>query len=149
MEKINIGVYWTLKRGESNHYLIEKAKLVWNTYVNCYWITWMWFPKADFIFNWKTPIQLEIEVYEVTDENMLKNLDRLEWHPNWYERMFIDTPIWPVQIYQMKTERVNYLPTKEDNNVHYLVSQWDNKYSWSTILYNKMKQDVKNIWLSR
>lgn len=34
---------------------------------------------------------LKVELYEVTDAEMLKRLDQLEWHPRWYVRTPVRT----------------------------------------------------------
>lgn len=59
-----------------------------------------------------TPIT--IEVYRVSDTNMMENLDSLEGHPGWYRRELIDTPFGRSWIYIMPQGSYFGRPIVED-----------------------------------
>jgi len=104
MKKL-IWVYWTLKEWYWNSYLLRGAVKLRDDFAKIQALSWSGFPVATFTDtsageSWHAI--LKIEVYEVIDEQMLSNLDRLEWHPNWYRRMEITTHNWlQIEIYNM------------------------------------------------
>lgn len=75
---------------------------------------------------------LKIELYEVTDEDMLARLDALEGHPRWYRRTPVITEDGKkIEIYHMppdqnrtpeSKEYMNYMFESEDSN--YLYYNW-------------------------
>lgn len=106
-----IAVYWTLKMWNGNNGLLSWSKFIWIDYVKCYGITWTWFPVAS--FKWEREwIELEVELYEVSEE-VLKNIDRLEWYnpPNHirYDRIPVTTTMWKmdVQIYHQDIKTID------------------------------------------
>ncbi len=77
-----VAVYGSLKKGFGNHRLLERAKMIGET-----------FTKPEFHMGSfgafpgivKGDKKVKVEVYEV-DNNTFKNLDRLEGYPNFYNR---------------------------------------------------------------
>ena len=81
-QKYFVGVYGTLKKGESNHGLLSDSKFIGGGFT---------LPKFSLISLGGFPgilpgdSSVSIEVYKV-DEATFKRLDRLEGHPSFYTR---------------------------------------------------------------
>lgn len=92
-------------------------------------ITGTSFPKITFPFNEIVSNYIEVELYEVNDEE-LRDLDRLEWHPGWYERIKMTTTSWEeCEVYHMPIEQNEWT----DNREEYLLTQpleEISMYSW-------------------
>lgn len=76
---------------------------------------------------------LKIELYEVTDENMLARLDSLEWHPRWYRRTPIKTLSGEsIEIYNMPIDQ-NSSPSSEEYMTQMFEKEDDNfiYYNWN------------------
>ena len=134
---MNIAVYGTLKKGFWNHPLMDGLEFIKKSFVKCYWITWGWFPTAQFkqLKNTDERILLEVEVYEIPNSsqgnNKLQQIDSLEWHPSRYERIQIkdeDEDI--IEIYHQST---NSVIDKEQ-----LVHIEDNKYARKALSINEV-----------
>jgi len=85
-----MAVYGTLKKGFWNHLLIKQQNFIWKDFVKCYWIKGSGFPIGDFKTNKERKedfIRLEVEIYNITDSEILANVDRLEWAPDRYQRV--------------------------------------------------------------
>jgi gamma-glutamylaminecyclotransferase len=82
-----IFVYGTLKRGFGNNTLLARAKLLApaTTVQKFKMYSYGGFP-AVFESNEDCTAHVAGEIYEVSDENTMANLDGLEGHPDWYRR---------------------------------------------------------------
>jgi gamma-glutamylcyclotransferase (GGCT)/AIG2-like uncharacterized protein YtfP len=82
MNKELVAVYGTLKKGESNHYLLKDSTFVAEGITNEEYdmVSMGSFPSI--ISGGKI---IKVEIYEV-DEATLKRLDQLEGHPHFYRR---------------------------------------------------------------
>ena len=159
MESKIIWVYGTLKTGYGNHYLLQPLTSVKSDYVLFHKLTWVWFPIVTFApeamilpedvdsnqkmigsknqnpqtMTTEKKKVIKIELYEVTDENMLARLDSLEWHPRWYRRTPIKTLSGEsIEIYNMPLDQntsqsseayMAQMFEKEDDNFIY--------YNWN------------------
>lgn len=118
-----IAVYWTLKKQYGNHRLIEKCEFIWEDLLPFVKIRWEWFPIADFVWAMWDKL-LKVELYKITDYETLQNVDRLEWHPNWYKRIEVTTASWKtVEVYDMTNKDFT------DDSERFHVS--DNIYCWN------------------
>ena len=128
-KKTIIATYWTLKRSERNHYLLSSATYLKKSFLPFIKITGTSFPKITFPFNEIVSNYIEVELYEVNDEE-LRDLDRLEWHPGWYERIKMTTTSWEeCEVYHMPIEQNEWT----DNREEYLLTQpleEISMYSW-------------------
>ncbi len=78
-----IFVYGTLKQGFHNHYLLEQSK-----YVGTGWTSEKYAMYQDgipYVVKDESVSRIQGEVYSIDDET-LESLDRLERHPEWYNR---------------------------------------------------------------
>lgn len=81
-----IGVYGTLKKNEGNHHLLEGSECLGNRVLYNIGIT----DRPGFPFAYKKDgFRTTIEIYEVNNY-VLKSIDSLEGHPDWYKREKID-----------------------------------------------------------
>lgn len=89
---IRVFVYGTLKRGKSNHRLLENSTFLGRTAVKGKFkmVDLGWYPGVILNPDAKEPINLYGEVYRVSEET-LDILDSLEGHPNYYCRNQIPT----------------------------------------------------------
>lgn len=89
-DKTFVAVYGSLKRGFNNHHIIKETPFIGKGLtVNRYAM----YNLGGFPFITKEEIgKVSVEVYDVTDPNILFNLDDLEGHPDFYcrERIEID-----------------------------------------------------------
>lgn len=76
-------VYGTLKRSFHNHYLLEKAEYLGTGYTRSKYA--MYKSGIPFVIKTEQVSNIHGELYQI-DENTLKQLDRLEGHPDWYCR---------------------------------------------------------------
>ena len=83
MSKHLVSVYGTLRKGYWNHRLLETSELV--TVGKTSEKMLMTASGIPYVSKTKPLSQIKVEVYEVNDDT-LKNLDRLEGHPRFYER---------------------------------------------------------------
>lgn len=88
-------VYGTLKRGEGNHYHLEKAVFIGEDSIQGVLFDLGPFPAAVDLLSVPPHIRsratgrINGEVYEVTNE-IITRLDRLEGHPTFYRRDVVD-----------------------------------------------------------
>jgi gamma-glutamylaminecyclotransferase len=77
-------VYGTLKQGYNNHYLLKESKLLGEAITKpLYQVYANWFPLA---FLNPKGLPMVGEVYEIEDENTIKELDHLEGNGSFYKR---------------------------------------------------------------
>lgn len=98
MEKKLYAVYGTLKKGFGNHRILEDNPLVFEGTVNIpfYMVSLGGFPG---ILKDDKSNSIYIEVYEVSDQETEKRLDRLEGYPSFYNKEIIDTPVGKAYVY--------------------------------------------------
>jgi gamma-glutamylaminecyclotransferase len=83
MKKHLVFVYGSLKKGLSNHRLLERAEFIGHGHTLTGYTMWGgWFPE---IAPCRAGYQVEGEAYLI-DDIELQNLDRLESHPRFYRR---------------------------------------------------------------
>ncbi len=80
-------VYGTLLRGEYNHYILNNAGFLGETETRAIFKLYDLGSFPAMVAGGFTGIKGEI--YSVTP-NILNQLDSLEGHPNWYERIIVD-----------------------------------------------------------
>lgn len=82
-----VAVYGTLKKGFHNHHYLIGSKLLGSgvTKHDHYVMLSAGIPYVCKCVDEEKMGRISVEVYEV-DDNTLKNLDRLEGHPEWYKR---------------------------------------------------------------
>jgi len=129
---MKMAVYGTLKRGFWNNILIKDQQFEGTQFVKCYGITWSGFPIANFKkTEWVDPILLEVEVFNITDQKIIDQVDRLEGHPTRYERIVVTTEEWnKVEIY---TQDVTEIDATNLINIE------DNKYARKLLSINKQQ----------
>jgi gamma-glutamylcyclotransferase (GGCT)/AIG2-like uncharacterized protein YtfP len=95
-------VYGTLKKGYSNHHFMFKSKYIKNTEIkgSLYLKKDRYFPHLIL----KGEDLIECEIYEVS-ENCLTYLDRLEGHPNFFERKELEIENEKMFIYEYKIQK--------------------------------------------
>jgi len=84
-----VAVYGTLKEWFYNHYLIKDFKKVWEDYIKFEALEDCGFPCVK--FNDKSDKEILVELYEVDTEEWMERLDRLEWVPTLYHRLYTKT----------------------------------------------------------
>jgi gamma-glutamylcyclotransferase (GGCT)/AIG2-like uncharacterized protein YtfP len=79
-------VYGTLKQGRGNHRILETSKLINSaeTVKEFTMYSLGMFPAV--VPDNKLPTKIKGEVYEVTDPEVARRLDRLEGYPSFYDR---------------------------------------------------------------
>ena len=93
-----VGVYGTLKKGKGNHQnYLGKTEFLRNAEVKGFRLFENGIPFA--VEDDTSPYNICIEVYNVTDKATLIELDRLEGHPDFYERKVFDVEGDAVWIY--------------------------------------------------
>ena len=80
---MRFAVYGTLRKGFGNHHYLEGATFVGKGVTkDKYTLRARGIP-----FVGKTPRHnVTVEVYDVSDERMIRDIDALEGHPQWYKR---------------------------------------------------------------
>lgn len=107
-----VGVYWTLKKGESNHQFLENSKFVRKITLSFSSLTDCGFPRVK--FSWSKVWNIVVEVYEVNDE-VLAQLDRLEWVPTHYKRIkFEDIYLYEIVEDQEWIDKENLVLVKDN-----------------------------------
>lgn len=127
MNPIKIAVYGTLKQWYGNNRLMRNCKFLWTDFVPFTKIAGTWFPIAK--FEWASNDKLlKVELYEVSNQDDLSNIDSLEWHPNWYKRIPVTTISNKlVQIYDMFSQEF------EDMSNNFKIDWTKNLYEWTRI----------------
>lgn len=106
MKKL-IFVYGTLKKGFGNHRVMGDSKLLGEVNIKGFRMYSLGgYPALTLGNN-----EIKGEVYEVTDENTLKNIYRLEGYSgvrdsssNWYDTTDVDTKYGKAELFYMKNE---------------------------------------------
>jgi len=111
-------VYGTLKEGQSNHRLLNRSLFTGRDAAPGILYTGPAFPMAIEIGSLTgDPVvpMINGELYEV-DDNTLENLDRLEGHPDFYERKEVTLEsgqiAW-IYYWQGEIERLRFIPQGE------------------------------------
>jgi gamma-glutamylaminecyclotransferase len=111
----NIAVYGTLREGfNNNKYYLNGCKKVKTS-------------KTDELFtmysnggfpiispNGPKPTNIVVDLYEIDNEDTIKNIDALEGYPGWYDKMDVTVEGEKVPIYFM--DNVNNLPIVESGD---------------------------------
>lgn len=84
-------VYGTLKRGQDNHHLLEKANYIGKAHT--LQPKWQMFSLGAFPGVVEGDKEIYGEVYQV-GFNGMNSLDHLEGHPSFYERKLVDVGIY-------------------------------------------------------
>jgi gamma-glutamylcyclotransferase (GGCT)/AIG2-like uncharacterized protein YtfP len=79
-------VYGTLRRGSWNHSLLRTSRYVGKGRTRKRYA--LYADSVPYVVKGESVTQIAGEVYEVND-SMLKSLDGLERHPDWYERELV------------------------------------------------------------
>jgi len=91
---MRVAVYGTLRKGFNNHHLLLSAKFVSEMILPGFDMYSMGgFPACAFGSG-----KIYAEIYDV-DKPTLDRLDRLEGHPDWYERKCVPTILGDIWIY--------------------------------------------------
>lgn len=119
-------VYGTLKRGYGNNRLLEGAKFLGEaTTQKHYSLVDCGFPKAVPSFmSEKIPfLPVRGEVFEVNGEQ-LSMCDRLEGHPNWYERRNIDVTYDDGSEDQVMIYEMDHTHESRPSNIYNNIYNW-------------------------
>lgn len=104
-----VAVYGSLRSGHGNSYLLESANFVGIGETKQQEFTMRSMGGFPAVYKGGKN-KIVVEVYEVTPEQ-LGRLDRLEGHPNWYQREVVETTLGPAEMYIMPmSERETILP---------------------------------------
>lgn len=117
-----VAVYGSLRKGLSNHRLLEQADFLGYTQTTGFKMYSLGgFP---FITHEQANEQdiITIEVYAVTQEEM-RRLDGLEGYPSFYNRELIDTPYGKAWIYFIDGERDGYPSVTDGDWFKYYTSR--------------------------
>ncbi len=87
-EKIPVFVYGTLKKGYENHKYLERSGVKFIGEAKTVQKYVMYFNKYPYVSKDKAISHIHGELYFV-DEKVLKDLDKLEGHPDWYRREIV------------------------------------------------------------
>lgn len=101
-----VAVYGTLKEGFGNHRLLKNTEKLGEFKTNPIFTMLHLGGFPAIIEDGSTEIFCEI--YNVTENDVLKSLDRLEGYPNFYNRKTIDTPWGKAWIYYLD-DTYNYV----------------------------------------
>ncbi|MDZ7697722.1 MAG: gamma-glutamylcyclotransferase family protein [Deltaproteobacteria bacterium] len=86
-EKSLVFLYGTLKRGFGNHHFLDGSRFLGKAITKKKYALYV--SGIPFVIENEPVSQISGEVYEV-DEDTLARLDRLEGHPDWYCRKWIN-----------------------------------------------------------
>lgn len=107
MESVKIAVYGTLKEGYGNHHYIAGAKYLGDCVTEPEYNMHSMGGFPGVTKGGTTPIT--IEVYEVEDEEMLRDIYSLEGYTgrrdadaNWYDTTLVDTPYGEAEMFYFK-----------------------------------------------
>lgn len=100
-----VAVYGTLREGFYNHRLLESAIYMGETIVKGFVMFSIngWYPGIN-----EGNGNIVVEIYEITDDDMANNLDRLEGYPSMYNRKQIETEYGKVWIYIFNRKHEEY-----------------------------------------
>jgi len=108
-----IATYGTLRQGQSNHYIMGDAKLLGVTNTTA---KYTMYGKTKFfpIVRREGNTSIQIEVYEVTNENTIQNIYSLEGYKgvqgssrNWYDVDIVDTEFGKAEMFVMDNNNSN------------------------------------------
>jgi gamma-glutamylcyclotransferase (GGCT)/AIG2-like uncharacterized protein YtfP/predicted glutamine amidotransferase len=110
-----VAVYGTLKSGFSNHSVLGNSSLVGvGKTVSKYAMQKSGIP---YVYEHEHRDQINVEVYEVHDDNVRVSLDHLESHPNFYERKLTDIELTDGSV---RTCWLYFAQTKPYKNMEYI-----------------------------
>lgn len=101
-----VAVYGSLRKGLSNHSVIEKSRLLGFDFVEGFSM----YPinKSNgfpFALQDNSENSIKVEVYEINNESTKMRLDSLEGYPSFYDRVIIDTEFGKCWIYVLNMEK--------------------------------------------
>ena len=114
-EPFLIGVYGTLKKGHSNHHLIDHCHYLGECISENDYTMYSvndWYPAV--VFGGEDAILME--VFRVDDKETADNLDRLEGYPSLYIKDIIKTPYGNATIYLFNRKVDNLNKVKSVSN---------------------------------
>jgi gamma-glutamylaminecyclotransferase len=98
-------VYGTLKKGFGNHPILSNAKFLGEAHTmeaSFQMYSLGGFPAVTLEGNQR----IIGEVYEVEDPSIISNMDELEHHPHWYQRIMVPTSLGAAWTYIMPFSRL-------------------------------------------
>jgi len=105
-----VGVYGSLRKGLSNHFLLENSEYLGQVKTPPEWSLYDLGAFPALVPAGKTAVV--VEVYRVTPETLVA-LDQLEDYPEWYQRQRLPTPYGDCWIYyhpQQTNEHLTLVP---------------------------------------
>lgn len=96
-EPFYLAVYGTLKKGFSNHRLIQNCKFIGEYETLPIFTMYSLGPYPAVVHHGNTSIT--VEIYKIESEEIAKKLDRLEGYPHLYTKEIISTEVGDLIIY--------------------------------------------------
>jgi gamma-glutamylaminecyclotransferase len=87
MVKYLLFVYGTLKKGYPNHHLLQESRFIDEAVTKKKYA--LYNSGIPFLIKYESISYIHGEVYEI-DDNIIKKVDALEGHPDWYKREKIE-----------------------------------------------------------
>jgi gamma-glutamylcyclotransferase (GGCT)/AIG2-like uncharacterized protein YtfP len=106
-ETVKVAVYGSLKKGFHNHYILGDSEYVEEKYIDGY----IMYSLGSFPGAFEGEGKIHVEIYEVSDNLILEDLDMLEGHPNFYKR--VDKGEFSIYILQRNIEDYSMQKTIE------------------------------------
>ena len=120
-KRIPVAVYGTLKGGFHNNYLLNNSHFV-GRFKSC--LPFTMYSRGGFpilsLDSDHERTQVTVEIYMVSEEDLLNRLDRLEGYPDWYDRsqqeFYQDTMAGPMVAWIYHQNGTHDLPVVADGN---------------------------------
>lgn len=110
-----VAVYGSLRKGFNNHTLLKDCEQVGVTKLQGFKMHSLSAYPAVYHSQDDNAI-ITVEVYEVSDSVLERDLDRLEGHPVFYKREEVDTEFGKAWVYVMVSDRYRNNPIVEDGD---------------------------------